>query len=205
MKKAMHPLIVTLTPAGLLRSPAIIAAFRAIDRADFVRPEYRNEAYLDYSLPIGSGQTISQPATVATMLELLAPRAGDRVLDVGSGSGWTTALLAHIVGNEGSVYGTERVPELVRFGSGNIARYHFLHASIHHAQPTLGLPDQAPFDRILVSAASNTIPEELLDQLRPGGTMVLPVHTSVVRIEKHFDASLALKELPGFAFVPLVR
>lgn len=204
MKKAMDPLVDALTFAGVLRSPTIIAAFRAVDRTDFVRPEYRDEAYLDYPLPIGEGQTISQPTTVAIMLELLAPLPGERVLDVGSGSGWTTALLAHIVGETGFVYGTERIPDLVRFGADNISRYNVPHASIRHAEKTLGLPSRAPFDRILVSAASDTIPQELVDQLRPEGVMVIPVGTSVLRVEKHTDGSYTTRELPGFNFVPLI-
>lgn len=194
-----------LVSSGTLRTPAIIAAFHAIDRADFVRPEHRRFAYSDEPLPIGSEQTISQPTTVAIMLELLAPHTGDRVLDVGSGSGWTTALLAHIVGNTGIVYGTERIPDLVHFGAENLARYRFPHTSIVPAGATLGLPERAPFDRILVSAAADELPQELITQLAPGGTLVLPIKTSVWCIKKQSDGSLEAFEYPGFAFVPLVR
>ena len=113
-----------------LRTPRIIDAFKKIDRADFVEVQYKDEAYGDYPLPIGHEQTISQPSTVAFMLELLQPATGNKVLDVGSGSGWTAALLAQIVGPEGRVFGFELVPELVKFGSENLAKYNFPHAEI---------------------------------------------------------------------------
>ena len=100
-----------LIEEGYLKTERIIGAFSAIDRADFVLEEYKSEVYGDYPLPISYGQTISQPATVAFMLELLQPEAGDKVMDAGSGSGWQTAILASIVGEKGSVYAVERIPE----------------------------------------------------------------------------------------------
>ena len=92
---------------GVLKTPVLKAAFKVVDRKDFVAGDYAIEAYEDYPLPIGYGQTISQPTTVAFMCELLGPKRGDKILDLGSGSGWTTALLAHVVGPEGSVVGVE--------------------------------------------------------------------------------------------------
>ena len=160
--------------------------------------EYSDEAYGDYPLPIGHGQTISQPYTVAYMLELLQPERGDRVLDVGSGSGWTAALLASIVGPDGRVWGTEIIPELVEFGRANLAKYNFKNATIERAAG-LGLPEHAPYDKILVSAAADDVPDSLLDQLAPGGIMVIPIKTSVWKIT-HTER----EEHPGFAFVPLI-
>jgi len=113
-------LIKHLIARNVLKTKAIIDAFQAVDRIDFVPLKYLDEAYGDYPLPIGYGQTISQPFTVAFMLELLQPQKGDKILDVGSGSGWTTALLAHIVQEEGSVRGIELIPELVAFGKKNL-------------------------------------------------------------------------------------
>lgn len=199
----LENLILALIHNGALKTPRIIEAFRGVDRADFVRTEDTSEAYEDYPLSIGHGQTISQPTTVALMLELLAPEAGDRVLDVGSGSGWTTAFLASIVGSKGRVFGLERIGQLVEFGRSNLGKYDFPWASIALARDELGLSSEAPFGRILVSAAADTLPQELVDQLKVGGRMVLPVQNSVWKIDKVSKAKLAKEEHPGFVFVPL--
>ena len=160
-------------------------AFRAVARADFLRPENRAKAGVDAPIPIGDGQTNSQPRTVFAMFELLDVRPRQRVLDVGSGSGWTTALLAYLVGPNGVVIGTELEPDLVAFGSANLAKYDFPWASIRQAAPgTWGVPEDAPFDRILVSAEARAMPEPLVDQLAVGGTMVLPVGAHMTRVDK---------------------
>src|SRR3989338_5684724 len=116
------------------------SVFEKIDRADFVSSEYQAEANENYPLPIGFGQTISQPFTVAFMLKLLSPQEGDKVLDVGCGSGWTTALLANLVGKTGKVFGVEIIPELVSFCRKNLAKYNFPNAEIIQAGAELGLP-----------------------------------------------------------------
>ena len=198
-------LIEKLIADKMLKSEEIIEAFRRIDRADFVPEEYGDEAYGDYPLPIGRGQTISQPSTVAFMLELLRPVEGDRILDVGSGSGWTTALLAQIVGSKGRVWGLELLPELAKFGSENLAKYDFSNAKIQQAGEIVGLPGEAPFDKILVSAAGQEIPKELINQLKVGGRMVIPVQNSVWKIDKISKAKVDKQEFPGFVFVPLIR
>jgi len=115
-------LIIHLKETDVLKTKRIISALRLIDRADFVPAKLRLQAYEDYPLPLLDGQTISQPYTVALMLELLRPSPGSKVLDVGSGSGWTTALLAQIVGHSGKVSGVEIVPGLVKFGQKNLAK-----------------------------------------------------------------------------------
>jgi protein-L-isoaspartate(D-aspartate) O-methyltransferase len=153
----------------------------AIRRQDFLPPDQRALADRDRPLPIGRGQTNSQPRTVAAMLELLDVEPGNKVLDVGSGSGWTTALLAHLVGPQGCVIGVELEPELAEWGARNVAAYPMPWAQIHPALDELGWPDEAPYDRILVSAVAREIPKALVDQLVPAGQMVIPVQ-GVMRV-----------------------
>src|SRR3989344_4037191 len=145
-------LINELLRENYLNSLNIIKAFDKIDRADFVLAETRDEAYENFPLAIGHGQTISQPATVAFMLELLKAEKGHKVLDVGSGSGWQTALLAEIVGEQGKVIGLEIKDDLVKLGQDNIKKYHFKNAEILKGNGWDGLPEQASFDRIIVAA-----------------------------------------------------
>ncbi len=189
---------------GVLQTPLIIDAFRTIDRADFVPAEYLAESYGDYPLPIGYGQTISQPTTVAFMLEKLQPQAGEKILDIGSGSGWTTALLAQIVGPKGKVCGVEIVPELADFGRQNLAKYKFNWAEIKLATAELGYTPLAPFDKILASAAAEELPAELLGQLKIGGRLVIPIQNSIWQIDKVAEDKFKQQEFPGFVFVPLV-
>lgn len=199
-------LIEHLVHEGALKTPLLIDAFKQIDRRDFVSPDTPPSAmYTDVPQPIGYGQTISQPSTVAFMLEELRPAPGQNILDVGTGSGWTTALLSACVGVNGKVYGVEILPELVEFGRANIKKYHLPQASIRLSEPgTLGLPMYAPFDRILVSAECRDIPRVLIDQLAVGGRIVIPVARTIVIIDKVTKTELIKKEYPGFIFVPLV-
>ncbi len=209
MPNSQTELINHLKSEGILKTPAIIAAFEHVDRRNFVLEKHQNEAYGDYPLPIGYDQTISQPTTVAFMLELLQPQKGEKILDVGSGSGWTTALLAHIVGESGFVWGVELVPELVSFGKANLQSWGVSNATIIQAGDTLGLPacagrpSHAPFDKILASAAAHIIPRELIDQLCVGGKMVIPVGSSIFSIDRISENDFNKEEFVGFAFVPL--
>jgi len=198
-------LIVELISQGVLGEKEIESAFRAIDRKDFIPVEDEEFAYENNAFGIGYGQTISQPYTVAFMFDKLEPREGGRILDVGSGSGWTTALLAHIVGEEGIVVGVERIPELVEFGKNNLSKYDFPHASIQQATDKLGMPEKAPFDRILVSAVGKNIPEELINQLSVGGVLVMPVGSTIVRAKKISGTELETESHEGFVFVPLIE
>lgn len=188
---------------GVLRTKALFNAFRLIDRADFVARDYKVEAYEDYPLPIGFGQTISQPTTVVFMLELLDVKPGERVLDVGSGSGFTAALLSRLVGATGSVTGVEIIPELAALGQTNLSKYKIKNAQIFTAGDEVGFPKRGPYDKILVSAAAKDIPEELLYQLKPGGVLVMPVGGSVVQLKKISENNFQTQEFPGFSFVEL--
>lgn len=192
-----------LIDVGALRSSRIIEAFRDVDRADFVTDRSAMDIYEDYPLDIGNGQTISQPRTAAMMLEMLSPKEGDKILDIGSGSGWTTALLAYIAGESGSVTGAERVSELVRFGSSNLKKYKFKNAKIIQSGDELGIAGEK-FDRILVSAAADELPYELIEQLKVGAKLVIPIQSSVFEILKKEGGEFDANEHYGFTFVPLI-
>lgn len=190
----------------VFQNKRIKEAFKKVDRKDFVRDDYRIEAYEDYPLPIGEGQTISQPTTVAFMLERLDPQIGDTVLDVGCGSGWTTALLAEMVQDTGKVIGLEVIEDLFEFGKENLKKYNYPWAEIRRSPGGAPTIPEAPFDRILVSAAANEIPQPFLEQLKDGGVMVLPINktlTKIVKIpQKNGGYELEKEEYPGFTFVP---
>lgn len=185
--------------------PRIVAAFEAVDRRGFLPPSKRAAAGVDRPIPIGHGQTCSQPRTVADMLQLLDVREGQRVLDVGSGSGWTTALLGHLVGPTGRVFGVELVPELAEWGAANLAATHVTWATIQQADPdVLGLPEEAPFDRILVSAGARRVPEALVEQLGDEGVMVIPVASRMLRVVRHADGTTTTTTHGAYSFVPLI-
>ena len=204
---SMDSLLKDLIYQGYLKTDRIIEAFSKIKRVDFVPEELESAAQANIPLPIGQGQTISQPLTVAFMLEKLQPLPGDKVLDIGSGSGWTTALLAYIVGKKGRVIGIERIKELCRFGINNVRKYNFIEGGrvkIICADGTHGYINEAPYDRILVSAAAKEIPKEFKKQLKVGGRLVIPVENSIWLLEKISEKDFREIEYPGFAFVPLV-
>lgn len=195
----------SLISGGYLKPPAIIEAFKKIDRADFVTEKYKNSAYVNEPLPIGKNQTISQPLTVAFMLELLEPKAGEKILDIGAGSGWTTSLLARIVGEKGRVFGVEIIPELFEFGKKNIEKYPHQNIELFNQSGYNGLSEKAPFDKVLISAAAPEVPKELKEQLVIGGKLVIPVRNSIFEIERKEDNKFKEKEHFEFSFVPLVQ
>jgi protein-L-isoaspartate(D-aspartate) O-methyltransferase len=183
---------------------AVTAAFQAVPREGFLPVGDRRRASYDGPIPIGHGQTNSQPTTVRNMLRLLEVRPGMRVLDVGSGSGWTTALLAQLTGPEGEVLGVERVPELVATGAANLAATGCGWATIRQSRPgVLGLPELAPFDRILVSADARELPDQLVQQLAEDARLVIPVSgTMLVVVRRRGEVSTT--EHGGYSFVPLI-
>lgn len=204
----MRRLVNELIRKGYLKTDLVIDAFSEINRVEFVKGEFEKEAEVDIPLPIGFGQTISQPLTVAFMFELLDPKRGQNILDIGSGSGWTTALLSYIVGEKGRVTALERISELSKWGKENVEKYKFVSKGIANffvSDGNFGFPENAPYDRILVSAMTKEIPEELKKQLKVGGKMIIPVNNDIWYLEKKNEDDFYKEEYPGFSFVPLVH
>jgi len=215
ISKSQKDLVASLIQGGVLKTPLIMEAFKAVDRKDFVLQPFADEAYENSPISIGHGQTISQPWTVAFMLELLNPQPGQIILDIGSGSGWTTALLAHAATNAkknpvGRVVGIELVPELRILGEKNCAKYNFVESGIvefHCQDGALGFQAKAPFDRILCSASLPTreLPESWKRQLKVGGRIVAPIGNSIFVFDKVNENDFIEREYEGFAFVPFVN
>ena len=183
---------------------SIAKAFQEVRRADFLPQEVQELASLDTALPIGQGQTSSQPTVVAFMLGKLAAKEGEKVLDIGAGSGWTSALLSHIVGSKGKVVGIELVPELAECAKENLAaRKNVL---FFCADGSKGYPPEALYDHILVSAAlhKKELPKAWKEQLKDKGNIVVPIENSIWVFTKNGD-QFDEKEYKGFVFVPFIQ
>jgi len=232
MNENYENLINSLISDGYLKTPLLIEAFKNIDRQDFVTEEYKNSAYVNEPLPIGFEQTISQPLTVAFLMELLEPKPGEKILDIGAGSGWTSAILAYVTsgewlkskinpsaggqkskideeqGGKGLVIGIECIPELKEFAEKNLAKYGFIEKGIvklFSADGVKGYKKEAPYDKIIAGAAAKgDVPAEWKKQLKIGGRIVAPVGNSVVVIDKTGKGKYSRKEHFGFSFVPLI-
>jgi protein-L-isoaspartate(D-aspartate) O-methyltransferase len=188
-------------------SPEVARALALTPRHEFVPSEYRHRSYENCALPIGQGQTISQPTIVALMTDLLQVGPEATVLEVGTGSGYQAAILAEVVGQ---VHSIEIVPELARSARKRLARLGINNVRIHEGDGYMGLPDLAPFDGIMVTAAAARVPGPLLEQLKPGARLVIPVgpaaYTQQLTVWTRDEAGLFHEEkmLP-VRFVPLVR
>ena len=188
---------------GSATSDAVTEAMATLTRRAFLPPAQRAHADEDRPLPLIHGQTNSQPSTVAAMLRLLDVPPGASVLDIGSGSGWTTALLGRLVGPEGHVLGLEIDPDLAAWGAANLAGWPMPWAAIERADPgVLGRPREKGWDRILVSAAGQQLPDALVAQLADGGRMVLPVRSTMWLVERHGE-QVERSPQGSYAFVPL--
>jgi protein-L-isoaspartate(D-aspartate) O-methyltransferase len=192
-----------------IRDVRVLEAMRNVPRHEFVPETFRQEAYEDHPLPIGEGQTISQPYIVAAMLEPLALRAGDqaaeRVLEVGTGSGYVTALLSLLCAE---VYSVERHAQLAASAESTLRRLGYRNVKIRVGDGSQGWPEYAPFDAILVSAATPEIPPALFAQLREGGRMVVPVgppSSQELQLIRKIGGEPEIEFLEGCRFVPLVE
>lgn len=191
---------------GLAISPRVLAALGSVPRHRFVPPEHLADAYLNRPLAIGHGQTISQPLIVALMTALLDLAPTDRVLDVGTGSGYQAAILAQLAG---SVYTIETIAPLAARAKATFAALGLDTIHVRIGDGRLGWPEAAPFDAILAAAAPEEIPDALVAQLKPGGRLVMPVGQAgaqqLIVVEKRSDQSTILREIIPVCFVPLTR
>ena len=185
--------------------PRVMAAMAKVPRHEFVPPAEESYAYINNALPIGHGQTISQPYIVALMTDLLDPQPTHRVLEVGTGSGYQAAILAELVQR---VYSIEVIPELAEEARERLARLGYANVIVRAGDGYAGWPEEAPFDGIIVTAAAATVPKPLLAQLRNGGRMVIPAGSrlgqNLFLIEKSASGEISERNLLPVAFVPLV-
>ena len=187
-----------------IRDQAVLIAMGTLPREEFVAPQHRHSAYMDGPLPIGGGQTISQPYMVALMTEHLALQPQHKVLEIGTGSGYQTALLLHLAGH---VYSIERLEDVGRNAKETLIRLGYSGLNIRIADGSLGWPEEAPFDRILVTSAAPGVPEPLKEQLADGGRIVIPVgprHSQTLMILTKTAAGWLEHESVACVFVPLI-
>ncbi len=188
-------------------SERVMAAMRAVPREEFVPPELRGSAFRDGALPVGHGQTISQPYIVALMTDLLDLDANQTVLEIGTGTGYQAAVLAQLARQ---VYSVERIPELAASARQRLGRLGYDNVQILDGDGYAGWPEHAPYDAIIVTAAAPRIPAALVEQLGPDGRLLLPLghrggHQELVLVTRDADGRVETRELLGVAFVPLVE
>jgi protein-L-isoaspartate(D-aspartate) O-methyltransferase len=185
--------------------PAVLAAFGTVPREEFIVPATEGHAYDDAPLPIGFGQTISQPYVVAITVQGLALRGHERVLEIGTGSGYAAAILSCLVRE---VHTVERIEDLAASAAVRLERLGFMNVHVHHADGTLGWPLAAPYEAIAVAASAPRPPQSLLHQLTIGGRMVLPTgetnHQRLLRITRRDEETFVEEDLGDVRFVPLV-
>ncbi len=196
-----------LKKTGVLKSKALEKALLKTPRHLFVPEDLQKSAYKDYPLHIGRGQTISQPSTVAIMTQFLGTKSGQKILEIGTGSGWQSALLSRLVGRRGKIFTMEIIPDLAESAKKNIEKLNIKNVFVIVGNGSLGLEKEKPFDRIIITAAAPAIPEALKNQLKTGGRLVVPVgsrYAQKMTVIKRTRKGFLSEELPSyFAFVPL--
>lgn len=192
-----------LLPRGV-RDELVISAFKSVPRQDFIPAEYQDEAYADYPLPIGHGQTISQPYMVALQTQCLALKGGEKVLEVGTGSGYQAAILSRIAKE---VYSVERFSEFAAAAEARMKKLGYLNFKVKVGDGTLGWEEHAPYDGIVVTAGAPGIPPDLVKQLKEGGRLVIPIGSEfgqVLTIAEKHGTNIKTAEVCGCVFVPLI-
>ncbi len=198
-------LIGFLKNSGYL-SDYVESAFRNIPRHEFVPMSELDRAYYNEPLSIMKDQTISQPGVVARMTEWLDVKDGQKILEIGTGSAWQTAILSYLVGT-GTVYSIERHSELVKFARKNLEKFGLYNTHVILGDGTLGYPKEAPYDKIIITAACTEIPFPLLEQLDENGLIIAPVgdtSQSLVLLKKTYEGIVEMKNQPNYIFVPLL-
>src|ERR1019366_701287 len=188
-----------------IKNPEVLAVMRTVPRELFVPESVRPQAYDDHPLPIGFGQTISQPFIVGLMTELLDAKKNHRVLEIGTGSGYQAAILSRLAGE---LYSIEIVPELARSAAETLSRLGFRHVTVREGDGYRGWPEKAPFDRIILTAAPPEIPQVLLDELKPEGRLIAPVGVGVqnlVVVQKSVDGKTTIQTVLPVRFVPMIK
>lgn len=208
-EKEREELIEHLIRWGYLSKRDVINAFKKVPRHEFVPQNLRRYAYADQPLPIGHGQTISAPSMIAIMLESLDLKPAQKVLEIGTGSGYNAALIAELIGRDGQIFTIERVAELAEFGRANLKKSGYGRVKVITGDGTCGYTREAPWDRILITACAPEIPQPLISQLKVGGKLGAPVgrhymaQTWIVA-EKLGEKKINVQERGGCSFVPLV-
>lgn len=205
-QKKRDELINHMKATGFLTDSKVESAIKLVPRHYFVPDSLQDRAYENGPLPIMNGQTISQPSVVARMTEWLDVKNGQKILEIGSGSGWQCAILAKLVG-EGQVFTVERHENLSNFARKNLEKSEIKNAQIINGDGRLGLPSKSPFDRIIITAACKEVPKTLLDQLAIDGMLIAPVGEniqSLILLRKTTKGIVEVKNQEGYVFVPLV-
>lgn len=206
MLNNLNDLIQDIKNQGILKSKNIQNALNKIDRINFVPEKQKNFAYMDIPLEIAENQTISQPSTVVFMLELLRINIGNRILDIGAGSGWVSALMAYLTGYMGDIYAYEINKKVGEIGSKNIKnqKINTVHYFIENASKAWD--KNSPYDRIYSGASFESIPESLLQNLKNGGVIIAPLRDgNIVKITKNSQKNFNTESFSGFSFVPFIN
>jgi len=205
-QSALDDLIKTIKDYGFLTNEKVESAFRTIPRHEFVVPSELDRAYYNEPLSIMNNQTISQPGVVSRMTEWLDIKVGQKILEIGTGSGWQTAILSYMVGN-GTVYSIERLPELVNFARENLEKLRIDNVHVILGDGSMGYPEESPYDKIIITAACTEIPLPLLEQLDENGLIIAPVgdlSQSMILLKKISGEIVEIKNESNYIFVPLL-
>ncbi|KXA96195.1 protein-L-isoaspartate O-methyltransferase [candidate division MSBL1 archaeon SCGC-AAA259I14] len=208
-KQKREDMVQSLERRGYLESSEVIEAFRKVPREKFVPSSVRGDAYADRPLSIGEGQTISAPSMIAIMLEVLKAKDGDKILEIGTGSGYNAALMAEIIGPVGEVHSIERIKTVAETGRENLERNGYEQVKVIVRDGTKGFEEEAPWDKIIITACAPEVPDPLIEQLKVGGKLVAPVgeyyrSQTLLEVEKVNEEETKVRRHGSCAFVPLV-